>query len=103
MVVSTPVNPSDPLAVTVSVKARKVTVKGPKGEITKNLGHMAIDIRVMEMSTKLGGKGKYVRIQMWNGAYKHACAVTTFKSLISNMFVGVTEVSIVSSHFSASE
>lgn len=76
----------------MSVKARKVTVSGPRGEITKNLGHMAIDIRVLEMSTKLGGKGKYVRIQMWNGAYKHACAVTTFKSLISNMFIGVTEV-----------
>merc|ERR1719421_1942862 len=36
-------------------------------------------------------KGLYVRIQMWNGGYKEACAVTTFKSLISNCFIGVTE------------
>ena len=28
---------------------------------------------------------------MWNGGYKQACAVTTFKSLISNMIIGVTE------------
>jgi len=39
-------------------------------------------------------KGLYVRIQMWNGAYKQACTVTTFKSLISNMMIGVTEVSL---------
>merc|ERR1719240_1213511 len=38
-------------------------------------------------------KGLYVRIQMWNGGYKQACSVTTFKSLISNCFIGVTEVS----------
>merc|ERR1712216_1057998 len=36
-------------------------------------------------------KGLYVRIRMWNGGYKQACAVTTFKSLISNMIIGVTE------------
>jgi hypothetical protein len=45
---------------------------------------------------KIVGKNKnglYVRIQMWNGAYKQACTVTTFKSLISNMMIGVTEVS----------
>merc|ERR1712086_767571 len=38
-------------------------------------------------------KGLYVRLQMWNGGYKQACAVTTFKSLIGNCIIGVTEVS----------
>ena len=28
---------------------------------------------------------------MWNASYREAAAVTTFKSLISNMFIGVTE------------
>merc|ERR1711907_830622 len=36
-------------------------------------------------------KGLYVRIQMWNGGYKQACAVAPFKSLISNCIIGVTE------------
>ena len=31
---------------------------------------------------------------MWNGGYKQACSVTTFKSLIANMITGVTEVSL---------
>jgi large subunit ribosomal protein L9e len=80
------------IIVKVSVKARKVTVTGPKGTITKDLSHMAIDMRVMKMNTKKM-KGLYVRIQMWNGKSRHACAVSTFKSLINNMFIGTTEVS----------
>merc|ERR1719149_289659 len=36
-------------------------------------------------------KGLYVRLQMWNGGYKQACAVTTFKSLIGNMMIGTKE------------
>lgn len=44
------------------------------------------------MQTKKA-KGKHVRIQMWNGAYKQACAVSTIKSHINNMIIGVTEVS----------
>jgi len=39
-------------AVKVSIKARKVTVTGPKGTIVKDLSHMAIDLRIMNMATK---------------------------------------------------
>ena len=79
--------------VKVSVKARKVTVTGPRGTITKDFSHSAIDIRVMKVALKKVN-GLAVRIQMWNGGYKQACSVNTFKSLIENMMVGVTEVSI---------
>ena len=78
--------------VKISVKARKVTITGPRGKITKDFSHKSIDIRCMKMATAKQ-KGLYVRIQMWNGGYKQACAVTTFKSLISNCIIGVTEVS----------
>merc|ERR1719359_2687560 len=89
--------------VKVSVKARRVTVKGPLGELTRALNHLPIDIRVMKMATTKM-KGLYVRIQMWNGGYKQACAVTTFKSLISNCIIGVTEgfryrMKMVHAHF----
>ena len=79
--------------VKVTVKARKVTVTGPRGTITKDLAHMQIDIRIMKMATKKQ-KGLYIRIQMWNGKYKHACGVTTIKSLINNMIIGTTQVSV---------
>ena len=78
--------------VKIQVKARKVTVTGPRGAITKDLSHMNMDIRVMKFTTHKM-KGLYVRLQMWHGAYKHTCAVTTFKSHIQNMITGVTEVS----------
>ena len=80
------------LIVTVAVKARKVTVTGPRGTVTKDLSHNKVDIRVMKIVGK-NKNGLYVRIQMWNGGYKQACAVTTCKSLINNMMIGVTEVS----------
>merc|ERR1712166_1218947 len=49
-------------------------------------------------------RGLYVRIQMWNGGYKQACAVTTFKSLVGNCIIGVTEgfryrMKMVHAHF----
>ena len=76
----------------MAVKSRKVTIKGPRGEITKDFSHIPIEIKIMKMATKKM-KGLYARIRMWNGGYKQACAVTTVKSLISNMIIGVTEVS----------
>jgi len=80
-------------AVKVEIKARKVTVTGPRGKIVKDLSHIQLDIRKMKLATK-HRKGDYVRIQMWNGKYKHACGVTTIKTLINNMFIGVTQVSL---------
>ena len=65
---------------------------GPKGTVVKDLSHMSIDLRVMKVQTKFI-KGLAVRIQMWNGKRSQSCAVKTFKSLINNMFIGVTEVS----------
>ena len=79
--------------VTVTIKSRIVTVKGPKGEITKPFNHKAIEIKITNEATK-NRQGKHVRLRMWNASYREAAAVTTFKSLISNMFIGVTEVSI---------
>lgn len=35
--------------VSVKIKARKVTVKGPKGEITKDLSHMPIEMKCMKL------------------------------------------------------
>merc|ERR1712176_248486 len=83
-----------------------VTVTGKKGTITKDLSHLPIDIRVIDMSKATSSKlkGLHVRIQMWQAGYKQACAVTTFKSHISNMIIGVTEgfrykMRLVHAHF----
>lgn len=36
-----------PAGVTVTVKARKVTVEGPRGTLKKDIGHVAMDIQIV--------------------------------------------------------
>lgn len=36
-----------PADVTVKVKARTITVTGPRGTLTKNVGHVAMDIQIV--------------------------------------------------------
>merc|ERR1712032_946861 len=89
--------------VKVTCKARKVTVKGPRGEVTKNFSHLAVELQKMKQNNKKR-KGSYIRIRMWFGGYKQACSVNTLKSLIENMITGVTEgyrykMRLVYSHF----
>ena len=83
------------LLVTVTLKARKVTVKGKRGEVTKNFSHLAVELQKLKQNDNKR-KGLFIRIRMWFGGYKQACAVNTLKSLIENMITGVTEVSTTS-------
>lgn len=46
-----------PEGVTVQVKARKVTVEGPRGTLTKNAGHIQMDIQVVSGEFSSGGNG----------------------------------------------
>ena len=80
--------------VTCEVKARYVTIKGPRGEIKKNFGHLAVELQKMNLKEKKRS-GVHIRIRMWFGGYKQACSVNTLKTLIENMIIGVTEVSQV--------
>ena len=83
------------LLVTVTLKARKVTVKGKRGEVTKNFSHLAVELQKLKQNDNKRS-GSYIRIRMWFGGYKQACAVNTLKSLIENMITGVTLVSTIS-------
>ena len=83
------------LLVTVTLKARKVTVKGKRGEVTKNFSHLAVELQKLKQNDNKRS-GSFIRIRMWFGGYKQACAVNTLKSLIENMITGVTEVSTTS-------
>lgn len=89
---------SDFLLVTLTVKTRRVQVKGPKGEITKDFRHMPCEMKIMKQSTK-NRKGLYLNIKMWFGGSKQSCSVATLKSLIRNMITGVTQVSVKQDSF----
>eukprot|EP00826_Nyctotherus_ovalis_P048873 TRINITY_DN580_c0_g1_i1.p4 TRINITY_DN580_c0_g1~~TRINITY_DN580_c0_g1_i1.p4 ORF type:complete len:132 (+),score=54.54 TRINITY_DN580_c0_g1_i1:33-428(+) len=75
-----------PEGVEVTVKARVVTVKGPRGKLEKSFKHVAVDIRVVTMKGE-----KMVVIEMWFGNYKNKPVVRSVASAIQNMVDGVTK------------
>jgi large subunit ribosomal protein L9e len=64
----------------VTIKSRKVIVKGPRGTLTKDFRHLQCDIRKV---------GKKIRVDVWWGDRKHNACVNTVISQIRNMFTGV--------------
>ena len=76
-----------PEGVDVSVKSRVVTVKGPRGSLTKDFRHLAVDIFMTDKKT--------VRVEKWFGKRKELAAVRTVCSHITNLMTGVTNVRIL--------
>lgn len=75
-----------PDAVEVTVKARIITVTGPRGTLTKNIRHVNMDVRLIK------GKANKVTLAVWQGGRKHVACLRTIKSLIENLIIGVTKV-----------
>ena len=75
-----------PEGVGIEVKARLITVTGPRGTLTKNVRHVDMDIRVLK------GKTTKVTLAVWQGGRKHVACLRTIRSLINNMVTGVTKV-----------
>ena len=73
-----------PDGVSLTVKSRLVTVKGPRGELSKSLRHIDMEIK------KIGDKK--VKLIVWHGGRKHVACLRTVRSLILNMINGVTKV-----------
>ena len=85
-----------PAGVTVEVKARKVSVTGPRGTLTREFKHIQIDIVKQDPET--------VRVDMWFGKRKAIACIRTICSHIENMITGVTKgylykMRFVYSHF----
>lgn len=70
-------------AVSASVKARKVIIKGPRGTLTRTFRHLAVDITMVGKNT--------VMVEKWFGKHKELAAVRTVCSHIENMIKGVTK------------
>lgn len=86
-----------PDGVVVNSNARVVTVKGPKGTLTRDFKHMSIDLTVSE-------DGKSIKVDMWFSQRKTLAALRTICSHIENMITGVTrafkyKMRFVYSHF----
>ena len=91
-----------PEGVTVKVRSRVITVKGPLGEIQKSIRHLPIELSVVESAKKAGTKE--VSVTMWFGGYRLKPRVKTCASMIKNMITGVTrgfryKMRLVNAHF----
>ncbi|KAI8647864.1 ribosomal protein L6, alpha-beta domain-containing protein [Parasitella parasitica] len=71
-----------PEGVKVVIKSRQVTVTGPRGELSKNLRHLNIEIKIV---------GEKIKFIVHHGLRKHVACIRTVRSLINNMIVGVTK------------
>jgi len=71
-----------PEGLEASVKARVVTVKGPRGTLTKSFKHLAVDIYMTDKTT--------IKVEKWFGKKKQIAAVRSVCSHIKNMFKGLT-------------
>jgi large subunit ribosomal protein L9e len=72
-----------PAGVNVEVKSRVVTVKGPKGTLTREFKHIALDIQKTEDGN--------LKVDLWFGARDTIAAIRTICSHIENMITGVTK------------
>ena len=70
-------------AVSVSIKSRIVTVKGPRGELVRNFKHCAIDMQLTDDK---------LLMDMWFATKKQLSTLGSLKSHITNMMVGVVQV-----------
>lgn len=69
--------------VEVTVKSRKVIVRGPRGTLRRDFRHMSVDIKKI-------GKNQLL-VEKWFGIRKELAAVKTVCSHIENMMKGVTK------------
>jgi large subunit ribosomal protein L9e len=69
--------------VKVHIKTRQVTVEGPRGKLTKDLGHLAV-----AFSKPTAGK---INIELHHGSRKNVATLRTVRTLINNMIIGVTK------------
>ncbi|KAI9800984.1 MAG: hypothetical protein M1825_003518 [Sarcosagium campestre] len=71
-----------PEKVKVVIKARFVTVEGPRGKLTKDLSHLSVSFTQPRKDQ--------ITIELHHGARKNVAALRTVRTLINNLIIGVT-------------
>ncbi|KAI5865039.1 60S ribosomal protein L9 [Durotheca rogersii] len=72
-----------PEGVKVHIKSRNVTVEGPRGKLSKDLSHIAVNFS--------RPKKNVIGIEIHHGSRKDVATLRTVRTLIYNLIVGVTK------------
>ncbi|KAJ8612648.1 hypothetical protein MRB53_037384 [Persea americana] len=60
-----------------------VTVEGPRGKLSRNLGHLSVSFQQP--------KKDLIKIELHHGSRKSVACLRTVRSIINNMIIGVTK------------
>jgi len=72
-----------PEGVKVNIKSRIVSVEGPRGKLTKDLSHLAVNFGLPKKNT--------ISIEIHHGNRKNVATLRTVRSIINNLVIGVTK------------
>ncbi|OCK84050.1 ribosomal protein L6 [Lepidopterella palustris CBS 459.81] len=72
-----------PEGVKVAIKTRNVTVEGPRGKLTKNLGHLSVSFTHPSPNV--------INIELHHGSRKAVATLRTVRTIINNLIIGVTK------------
>ncbi|KAI1137012.1 60S ribosomal protein L9 [Hypoxylon sp. FL0543] len=72
-----------PEGVKVHIKSRNITVEGPRGKLSKDLSHIAVNFS--------RPKKNVIGIEIHHGSRKDVATLRTVRTLINNLIVGVTK------------
>jgi len=80
--------------VNLTVKSRKVRVKGPRGVLVRDFSHVPLDLHVKSVKAKDGKTGnvvqkKFLVADMWFGDRLSLATIRTVMTHVKNMVVGV--------------
>ncbi|KAG9155460.1 hypothetical protein Leryth_009895 [Lithospermum erythrorhizon] len=78
-----------PEGVTIKVKAKVISVTGPRGTLTRNFKHLNLDFQLIKDEEE-AGKLK-LKVDAWFGARKTTAAIRTALSHVDNLITGVTK------------
>ncbi|GJW10158.1 ribosomal protein L6 [Tanacetum coccineum] len=76
-----------PEGITITVKAKIITVTGPRGTLTRDFKHLNLDFMLI---TDEEGKKK-LKVDAWFGSRKTTAAIRTALSHVNNLIIGVTQ------------
>mmetsp|Transcript_2353 Transcript_2353/g.15731 ORF Transcript_2353/g.15731 Transcript_2353/m.15731 type:complete len:194 (+) Transcript_2353:116-697(+) len=76
-----------PEGVDVTVVSRKVTVKGPRGTLTKEFRHLRLDVYLVEDEEG----NRMMKVDAWSADRKTLAAIRTICSHVDNLITGVTK------------
>ncbi|KAI0012911.1 60S ribosomal protein L9 [Xylariaceae sp. FL0662B] len=72
-----------PEGVKVHIKSRNVTVEGPRGKLSKDLSHLAVNFSRPQKNV--------IGIEIHHGSRKNVATLRTVRTLINNLVIGVTK------------